>query len=108
MLAGSEYRITKMGMELPQLSDAAERYTQFFRLIRKYPDARHVFSGGSGSLLNSRFRSADLARIILREQGFDTEKIIFERDSRNTYENGQTNPKSKHISSESFIQSNIA
>ena len=53
-----------------------------------YPDASHVFTGGTGSLSHQEHKAADLARRMFGELGFDVEKILFERESKNTYENG--------------------
>jgi len=56
-------------------------------LAKMYPDAKLVFTGGTGSLTKQDFKAADVAKNLLMQQGFDTSRIIFERESRNTYEN---------------------
>lgn len=74
---------------MPSLNNAAERMTEFVRLARKYPEARLVFSGGSGQLALGlpSFTEADAARLFFMQQGLDAGRILFERKSRNTYEN---------------------
>ncbi len=75
----------KYGM--PALNDAAERMTTFVTLARAYPTAKLIFSGGSGMIERPDLREADTARQLFADLGLDTSRIIFERDSRNTYEN---------------------
>lgn len=70
-----------------ELGSAAERDLAFLTLARKYPDAKHVFTGGTGSLIQQEYKAADVAQTLFEQQGFDTSKIIFERESRNTFEN---------------------
>ena len=48
---------------------------------------RSYYSGGSGSVLDPELREADDARILMHELGFDTSRVVFERVSRNTWEN---------------------
>jgi uncharacterized SAM-binding protein YcdF (DUF218 family) len=71
----------------PELNGAAERVTVMVALARRYPGAKLVYSGGSGSLRNQQHREADVARSLLQSLGVDTQRVIFERDSRNTWEN---------------------
>ena len=72
---------------LPSLNGAAERLTEFVALARGYPDARLVFTGGSGSLVSGELPEADPARTLLSELGIAPERVVFEHRSRNTYEN---------------------
>ncbi len=58
----------------------------FMKLAREYPDSKLIFSGGSGSLLNQKYRDADMAKRLFIEQGLDVSRILFERESRNTFE----------------------
>ena len=69
------------------LGDAAERLTALVGFARRYPEARIVFSGGSGDALDQRYREADLIPRFLEEQGVDPGRVILERESRNTWEN---------------------
>lgn len=87
MLGGPEMTTLTKYRQQVQLNHRAERYTAFLSLIKKHPDARHVFAGGSGNIGQRGFKAADVARMLLAEQGVDTQKIIFESESRNTYEN---------------------
>ncbi|MDH4321272.1 MAG: YdcF family protein [Desulfobulbaceae bacterium] len=70
-----------------ELGDGAERYLAFMALSRRFPDARLIFTGGSGSMLDQQHKAADVAATLFHETGLNTSRIIFERESRNTYEN---------------------
>ena len=70
-----------------QLEDGAERHLAFMELARRYPQANLVFSGGSRKLFEQRYKAADYALELFKKQGINTSRIIFERESRNTYEN---------------------
>lgn len=71
------------------LSDAGERMTEAVRLSRLYPDARIVFSGGSGSVLPDGTSEADPAKAFLLSMGVAESRITIERDSRDTAENAR-------------------
>jgi len=71
---------------MPALGDAAERVTTFVSLARRYPDAKLVFSGGSGHLLGGP-PEADAAARLFADLGLDPDRVLFERESRDTYEN---------------------
>jgi uncharacterized SAM-binding protein YcdF (DUF218 family) len=70
-----------------ELSSNAERYIAFGNLARQYPLARLVFTGGAGAMDEQAFKEADLARVYFDDSGLDVDRIIFERESRNTIEN---------------------
>ena len=69
------------------LSDAAERMTIVARLAREYPDARIVFTGGTGDLLDQSFSEAAIARRLFLDFGLPEARMTFEDKSRDTWEN---------------------
>ncbi|HLB78977.1 MAG TPA: YdcF family protein, partial [Dongiaceae bacterium] len=73
--------------EQPALNEQAERVVALVDLARRYPQARLVYSGGSGSPWSAAYREADAARPLLARLGLDTSRVVFERESRNTHEN---------------------
>lgn len=70
-----------------ELGPSAERDFAFLALARKFPKAKLVFTGGTGSLNKQQYKAADVAEKLFAEQNFDVSRISFERESRNTYEN---------------------
>lgn len=69
------------------LNEAAERMTEGAALARRFPNARLVFSGGSGDLIYQGMTEAEAARRFYESQGIGMERILFESRSRNTSEN---------------------
>ncbi len=83
-------------LALPVLNDAAERLTAFVALAKAHPEAKLVFSGGSGDPIRPELREADQVKQFFKEQGLPPDRVIFERDSRNTYENAVYSQKLVH------------
>ncbi|MFL5333568.1 MAG: YdcF family protein [Geminicoccaceae bacterium] len=72
---------------IPSLNAAAERMTALVALSRRYPQARLIFTGGSGSLVPGSLTEADVARALFEDLGVASERVSYESRSRNTYEN---------------------
>jgi len=89
VLAGSEDPVqTKIWDQVSVGPVAAtERNLEFMVLAREHPYAKLVFTGGVGSMQQQDFKAADVAKRMFKEQEIDVSKIIFERKSRNTWEN---------------------
>lgn len=66
---------------------AAGRIIAAVELARRYPNCRIVFSGGNADFTQGRFREADAAAKFFEAMGLDRDRIILERESRNTSEN---------------------
>ena len=70
------------------LSDSAERLTVAVELASRFPQARLLFTGGSGMLRPGDLPTeAELAEQFWRGLGLDTDRVAFEGRSRNTWEN---------------------
>lgn len=89
VLSGSELGPRSHIWSQTELGEGSERNWYFQKFIRDYPQARHVFTGGSGSMLDQEFKGATVARNMLAEQGIDVSTVLFEAESRNTYENAK-------------------
>lgn len=87
VLSGAEDPLLSSVWNQVELGSASERDLTFLSLAKKYPTAKLVFTGGTGSLINQEYKAADVAKKLFEQQGFDTTRILFERESRNTYEN---------------------
>jgi uncharacterized SAM-binding protein YcdF (DUF218 family) len=71
----------------PALNEAAERMTAVPELARRYPDARILFSGGSGALIYDEGNEAEFALRLFESLGIPRARILLEDRSRNTVEN---------------------
>jgi uncharacterized SAM-binding protein YcdF (DUF218 family) len=72
---------------IPALNGAAERMTEAVALARRHPEARLVFTGGSSAVIAGGPSEADTARILFADLGLPPERLTFESESRNTWEN---------------------
>ena len=70
-----------------ELNSAGDRFVETAVLARRYPDARIVVSGGTGSLILDGEGDADTAERLLSALGVDRERMVLENKSRDTYEN---------------------
>lgn len=71
------------------LNEAAERLTVVAELARRYPDARIIFSGGSGAVLFAERPEAEFALRLLESLGVAKGRVVAEDKSRNTVENAR-------------------
>lgn len=71
----------------PASNSAAYRLTEAYGAARHYPDAKVVFSGGSGALGGTDWSEAESARYVLLQLGLDPKRLVLEARSRNTDEN---------------------
>ena len=61
--------------------------TTFVSLARRYPQAKLVFTGGSGDLEQGVSNEANYARILFDQLGLPAGRVTFENTSRTTWEN---------------------
>jgi len=69
------------------LNGAAARLTAGAVLANRYPKARLVFTGGSGSLWASELTEAESVRRLWTSLGVPQARALYENKSRNTWEN---------------------
>lgn len=72
---------------IPALNGAAERMTEAVALAHRHPQARVVFTGGSSAIIPGGPNEADTARKLFADLGLPPERLAFESESRNTFEN---------------------
>jgi len=87
VLSGGENPPLTAAWRQPEVNGAAERDLAFLELARRYPNAKLVFAGGSGSVRQQRYKAADVAKMLFDRQGLAASRVLFERESRNTFEN---------------------
>lgn len=86
-LSGSFNQYVTAARGQPSLGGNVERLTEFIALARRYSTVRLVFSGGSGLLTRQDIKEADAARLFFVQMSLDLTRVVFENQSRNTYEN---------------------
>ena len=87
ILGGAEDSRVAAARGAHALNMSAERMTEAAALARRFPDARVVFTGGSIEVLSAPTYEADAARHLLSDLGIDGERVLFDRQARNTAEN---------------------
>lgn len=70
-----------------QLRAGADRITNFLYLANLYPSAQLVYTGGNGAVTEQEYKEAEIARILFDQLGLSQRAIIYESESRNTFEN---------------------
>ena len=68
------------------LGDPVERLTAFAALAEAYPQARLLFTGGTGRL-DQGLREADFVAPFFDQIGLDPHRVIYDNQARNTFEN---------------------
>ncbi len=87
VLGGAVEQQLTQARGIPALNGAAERMTEAVALARRYPQARIVFTGGSSAIVPGGPTEADTARRLFADLGLPAERLVFEDESRNTWEN---------------------
>lgn len=70
-----------------ELNSSGDRFVEAAVLARRYPQARVVVTGGSGSLMLEGEGDGDTAPRLLTALGVEPGRLVLENRSRNTYEN---------------------
>lgn len=63
------------------------RVIELASIANQYPQAKIVFTGGSGKLLTQEIKEADLIGPLFESLGIRPGRVVFENRSRNTFEN---------------------
>ncbi|MEX2453120.1 MAG: YdcF family protein [Rhodospirillaceae bacterium] len=87
VLGGSVNQHLTVARQQPALTEGAERLTEFIRLGYIFPQAKLVFSGGSGSIFDQSLKETAVARLFFEQMHFDADRVLYESESRNTHEN---------------------
>lgn len=88
LLGGGESPTVTLARNQPEVYSSSARYIRFVTLANEYPEAKLAFTGGSGRLNpQTKMRDAEVAKQILAGLGVPRARVVFEDQSRNTYEN---------------------
>jgi len=69
--------------------EEGERVVEAVLLAKRYPSARIIFTGGSGSLFRETSTEAAEAKKLMTQLGVDPARVTLEEKSRNTEENAR-------------------
>lgn len=87
MLGGGEKPLITEARGVPEIEASAPRLFAAVELLRRYPAAQLIFSGGSGDPLAPEPTEASTVKAVLEQLGVDLNRVRFEDKSRNTWEN---------------------
>jgi len=87
VLGGSLSPHVSAGRNEVALNEGAERLTVAAELALRYPDARVLFTGGSGALIFEEGAEAEFAIRVFESFGIPRSRVVLEDRSRNTVEN---------------------
>lgn len=71
----------------PAIGEAAERLVAFVEIMRDHPEARGLATGGDGALFPKGGKEDEPTRAVFRSIGFDDSRVVYENESRDTWEN---------------------
>ena len=69
------------------VNGSAERLIESVHIINKFKNSKVIFSGGSGVVSRPDLGHSQVAKSFFKKMGFKENRIIYEDNSRNTYEN---------------------
>ena len=75
------------------LGEGSERIIKGLEFIRKKPQGTVIFSGFSGALIHEGFSEAEIIEKLIEALNIDSTNIVFEKLSRNTFENASYTSK---------------
>ncbi len=88
VLGGDEQADISTTRGQPTALDSMRRYVRFADLSKRYPEAKLAFTGGSAAIKGHvHIPESEIARQIMASIGVPTDRMTFERLSRNTQEN---------------------
>ena len=71
------------------IGGAVERLTAFAELALRYPDAKLIFSGGSGFTFRQELKESHYVGPVFGRLGLQAGRVVYEDRSRNTAENAE-------------------
>lgn len=89
MLTGTLHTTNHRDLMRAEFLDSADRFIELLRLAKRYPKAKIIISGGSGSLIDQRRSEAKILAKLAEEINIDPKRIIIDAKARNTHENAK-------------------
>lgn len=88
VLGGAEDTEQSAATGMVNINNAGERLLYAIELAVAYPNAKLILSGGSGRMIGTTPSSAEIMAKALTAAGIQRSRLLLERHSRNTAENG--------------------
>jgi len=87
ILGGMEDARVSAARHAHAIDEAAERLTEAAALARRFPQSKIVLTGGSAEVLSAPTIGADAAELVMRDLGVNDDRLLLEREARDTWEN---------------------
>ncbi len=87
ILGGAVDTIVTKARRTAAVNNAGERLIEAAILAKRFPEARILFSGGSGRIFYERMSEADVVRRLFSQMGIHADRLLFENKSKNTWQN---------------------
>lgn len=89
IMMGGAMRYYNSKSDRPVFGEGVDRYLQVTELYFQKKINKIIITSGSGSLVHTQVKEADLLKAQLLRMGIDSNAVIAESNSRNTFENAQ-------------------
>ena len=89
VLGGAEDPVRSGYWDQAEMGESTERILTFMALAKRFPQAKLIYSGGSGSLVNQGYSGSTTVQRLFQEQGMNLSRVTLERHARNTFENAR-------------------
>ena len=89
ILAGAENINTTKFTKKLNLTDSSERLISSVKVALDYPNSTIYFLGGDGHLIKDEIDESHVAKLFYEDIGFDSSRVNFIKNTRNTIENLQ-------------------
>ncbi|HEV2674585.1 MAG TPA: YdcF family protein [Aliidongia sp.] len=87
LLGGGEATKLSVQRRQPILDQRAGKYFAALELLRRFPEAKLIIAAGNGSLDPGGTHETDVAAGLFAQAGVDPSRLLFDPDSRDTFEN---------------------
>jgi len=87
ILGGMEDARVSTARHAHAIDEAAERLTEAAALAKRFPQSKIVLTGGSAEVLSAPTIGADAAGLVMRDLGVSDDRLLLEREARDTWEN---------------------
>ena len=93
ILGGAQDMSITVSRRTVALNEAGERIVEAVLLAKRFPEAKVVFTGGSGAIFGEKISEAEGARLLLTGLGISQDRLVLENRAKNTFQNAQFNKK---------------